>query len=87
MKTGIDLYHLLHSRGLPGTRSRREFSRTWCLAAPNYCCLRGERGLPEQVVLRIVRRLIRERRYILAAYVARELLWPEAPERPLRGAQ
>jgi hypothetical protein len=85
MNAGIDLYHLLHSRGL--THSRRHFSREWCGAAPNYACLRGERGLPEQIVLRILRRLIRERRFILAAYLARELLWPEAPERLLMAAR
>lgn len=85
MNAGLDLYHLLHDRGL--THSRRHFSRDWCGAAPNFYCLRGERGLPEYVVLRILRRLIRERRYILAAYVARELLWPEAPARLLRAAR
>jgi hypothetical protein len=82
MNTGIDLYHLLHSRGL--TRSRRHFSRKWCGAAPNYVCLRGDRQLPDHIVLRILRRLIRERRFILAAYVARELLWPDAPPGILR---
>jgi hypothetical protein len=87
MNSGLDLYHLLHDRGLPGAGSRREFSKSWCLAAPNFYCLRGDRGLPEYVVLRILRRLLRERRYILAAYVARELLWPEAPARPLWDAR
>jgi hypothetical protein len=83
MNTGIDLYALLSSRGL--VQSKRRFSTDWCGArAANYYCLRGDRGLPDHVVLRILRRLIRERRFVLAAYVARELLWPEAPQRLLR---
>lgn len=85
MNAGIDLYALLSARGL--THSKRHFSREWLGArAANYYCLRGDRGLPEHVILRVLRRLIRERRYILAAYVARELLWPAAPDRLLRSA-
>lgn len=79
MNAGIDLYHLLRSRGL--THSRRHFSREWCGAAPNYACLRGARQLPDHIVLHIIRRLIKERRFILAGYVMRQLLWPETPER------
>lgn len=82
MNAGIDLYPLFLARGL--VRSKREFSRDWCGAAPNYLCLRGDRQLPDHIILRILRRLIRERRFVLAAYVARELLWPEAPPGFLR---
>lgn len=85
MYAGIDLYPLFLARGL--VQSKREFSREWCGAAPNYVCLRGDRGLPEQIVLRILRRLIRERRYVIAAYVARELFRPDAPPGLLRSAR
>lgn len=85
MKTGIDLYRLLLARGL--VQSKREFSREFCGSAPNYLCLRGDRQLPDHIVLRILRRLIRERRFVLAAYVARELLWPDAPPGLLRSGR
>lgn len=75
------LYDLMAERGL--TKSRRHFSREWLGAAPNYACLRGDRLPSDSAMLHLIRGLLNHRRYILAAYVLRVLIWPTQPDRRL----
>ena len=76
------LYELMAGRGL--TTSRRHFSRQWLGAAPNYACLRGDRLPSDSAMLHLARKLIDQRRYILAAHILQMLVWPQNPDRPLR---
>ena len=75
------LYALMAERGL--TVSRRHLSREWLGAAPNYVCLRGDRLPSDSAMLHLIRKLLDHRRYILAAYVLRMLIWPDRPDRKL----
>lgn len=76
------LYELMAGRGL--TTSRRYFSREWLGAAPNYACLRSDRLPSDSAMLHLARKLIDQRRYILAAHVLQMLVWPQNPDRPVR---
>lgn len=73
------LFSLMANRGL--THSRRHLSTEWLGAAPNYACLRGDRLPSEAAMLHLIRKLIEQRRLILAACCLRLLLWPDAPDR------
>lgn len=70
------LYRLLKSRGC--TNSQRDFSSYYLNMAPNYLCLRGERGLSERALINLFRRLWDERRPLLAWRVAHQLLFRSA---------
>jgi hypothetical protein len=70
---GIDFYHQLARRNL--TTSLRDYSSHYLGMAPNYACLRGERGPSERALINLFRHLWEERRYILAARVAWTILW------------
>ncbi len=65
-------YAELERRGL--TTSHRDFSSYYLSMAPNYVCLRGERGPSERALINLFRRLWAERRYLLAAKVAWAIL-------------
>lgn len=73
-----DFYLLLAKRGL--TTSQRDFSTYYLSMAPNYMCLRGDRGPSERALINLFRRLWDERRYWLAARIAWAILfetgWP-----------
>lgn len=77
---GIDFYHQLARRNL--TTSLRDYSSHYLGMAPNYACLRANRDPSERALINLFRRLWEERHYILAARVARAILWgsPEAAE-------
>lgn len=70
---GPDFYCLLAKRGL--TTSRRDYSTYYLSMAPNYACLRGDRGPSDRALINLFRRLLDERRYWLAAKVAWTILF------------
>ena len=73
MNAGLDLYHLLRAKGL--SHSLRHYSREWLGSAENYACLRGERAPSERALVHLFQRLWSEGRLLLAARVARLILW------------
>lgn len=74
---GPDFYPLLVKRGL--TTSHRDYSAYYLSMAPNYACLRGSRGPSERALVNLFRRLWAERRFWLAAKVARTILFDTGP--------
>ena len=76
--TNLDFYSIIAKRGL--TTSQRDFSSYYLSMAPNYMCLRGDRGPSERALINLFRRLLDERRYFLAVRVAWAILletgWP-----------
>lgn len=73
MKDGIEIQTELARRGL--CWSLRDLSSHYYGMAPNYACLRGDRGPSERALINMFRRLWEERHYILAARVAWTILW------------
>lgn len=73
MKNGIDIQTELGRRGL--FFSLRDLSSHYYGMAPNYACLRGDRGPSERALINLFRRLWEERHYILAARAACAILW------------
>jgi hypothetical protein len=73
MNAGMDFYHKLAGRGL--CRSLRAYRRDYLGKAENYACIRGERGPSTTALVNLFRALWTERRFILAARVARAILW------------
>lgn len=71
MNTGIETE--LTRRGL--CWSRRDLSSHYYGMAPNYACLRGDRGPSERALINMFRRLCEERHFVLAARVAWIILW------------
>ena len=69
----MSIYHHFERVGL--TSSKRHFSRVWLNRAENYLCLCGARGPSVDALVQLFRRLWRERRIVLAARVAFEVLW------------
>lgn len=57
------------------TWSLRDYSSHYLGMAPNYACLRGDRGPSERALINMFRRLWEERHYLLAARVAWTILW------------
>ena len=57
------------------TWSLRDYSSHYLGMAPNYACLRGDRGPSERALINLFRRLWEERHYILAARVAWTILF------------
>ena len=72
---GLDFYPHLEKRNL--SWSLRDYSSHYLGMAPNYACLRGDRGPSERALINMFRRLCEERHYILAARVAWTILWGE----------
>lgn len=66
-----NLYELLLKRGL--TTSQRDFSTRWCGRSPSY--LATQRKLSLDAAVTVLRRLIAERRWMMAARVARMVLF------------
>jgi hypothetical protein len=73
--TGMNIYHELSRRNL--TWSLRDLSGHYYQMAPNYACLRGDRGPSERALINLFQRLCEERHYILAARVAWMILFGE----------
>lgn len=67
----IDIYETLLKRGL--TTSQRDFSTYYAGKSPSYLATTGT--LSESAMLAVFRRLIDERRWLLAIRVAREVLF------------
>lgn len=78
MNAGIAFYTTLAERGL--TTSLRDYSSYYLGMAENYACLRGDRGPSERALINLFRRLWEERRYLLAARVARAILWEDGAD-------
>jgi len=57
------------------TWSLRDYSSHYLGMAPNYACLRGDRGPSQRALINMFRRLCEERHYILAAKVAWTILF------------
>ncbi len=70
-RSKIDIYATLLKRGL--TTSQRDFSTYWCNRAPNYMALGN--GLSDGARIAIFRNLLANRRWWLAARVARWILF------------
>lgn len=68
----------LSRRGL--TWSLRDLSQHYYGMAPNYACLRGDRGPSERALINLFGRLWEERHYILAARVAWTILFGGADQ-------
>lgn len=66
-------YRLLERRRL--VVSKRDFSTYYLGMAPNYACLRGDRGLSPRAAINLFRQLWSERRVLLALRVAYALLF------------
>lgn len=73
MKAGNAIYQELRRKGC--TDSLRDYSRYYLGMAENYACLRGERCPSERALVHLFQRLWSERRLLLAARVARLILW------------
>jgi hypothetical protein len=67
----IDIYETLLKRGL--TTSQRDFSTYYAGKSPSYLATTG--ALSEAAMLAVFRRLIEERRWLLACRVAHTVLF------------
>jgi len=65
-----DLYETLKKRGL--TTSQRDFSRRWAGKSPSYLATMSTPS--ERVMITVLRKLVAERRWLLALRVARMVL-------------
>jgi hypothetical protein len=77
MTSSRDFYSILSAAG--HTTSLRDYSAYYLGMAENYACLRGERGPSERALVNLFRRLWDERRFWLAAKVARAILFEMRP--------
>jgi hypothetical protein len=67
----IDIYQTLLSRGL--CSSKRDFSTRWAGKSPSYLAMTEHPS--SEVMLAVFRRLMDERRWLLAVRVARAILF------------
>lgn len=73
-----DIYETLKRRGL--TTSQRDFSQRWAGKSPSYLATMSTPS--ERVMITVLRKLVAERRWLLALRVARMVLF--GPKRQVR---